>query len=163
MTDPSGKKEIVLEQYCTFWIAERLFGVNIKDVNEITEEFKITPIYHAPKEILGYVNIRGQIYLVIDTRVVLRFDQKSPDEKSRIILFKQSVGEYFGIMVDCIDGVVNINERDIENRRKRDTGSPDGNEKRVSIKNLEKGVCRMENFLMVALNAGSFLGSIKLN
>ena len=73
------KKETVetqKRQFCTFWISGRHLGVDVLDVKEINSEINLTPIFHAPKEVIGYVNIRGQIYLILDLRLILGFESK---------------------------------------------------------------------------------------
>ena len=55
-------------RYCTFRLSGRLYGVDIEDVKEINTEVNFTPIFHASREIKGYINIRGQIYLLLDLR-----------------------------------------------------------------------------------------------
>ncbi|MBF0525581.1 MAG: hypothetical protein HQK56_10850, partial [Deltaproteobacteria bacterium] len=42
-------------QFCSFWLSGRLFGVDILDVKEINSEITFTPIFHASKEVKGYV------------------------------------------------------------------------------------------------------------
>lgn len=145
-------------QFCTFRINGRLYGVNILDVKEINREINITPIFHAPKEAKGYVNIRGKLYLLLDLRLILGFESKEVDKSSRIVLFKPAVGESFGVLVDSIDDIVSVEEKKIENRRKRDQEVPDGAERRSG--DIGKGVCRLEDELLVILNSHNLLNVI---
>ncbi len=80
-------------QFCTFWLSGRLFGVQILDVKEIHPEVAITPIFHAPRTVKGYVNIRGQVYLILDLRPMLGFESCEVDRKSCLVIFKTTVGE----------------------------------------------------------------------
>lgn len=145
-------------QFCAFRIHGRLYGMHILDVKEINREIDITPIFHAPKEIKGYVNIRGKLYLLLDLRLILGFENKEVDKSNRIILFKPEVGESFGVLVDSIDDIVSVDENKIENRRKKDQELPDGVERR-SI-DIGEGVCRLENELLVILNSRNFLKAV---
>jgi len=142
-------------QFCTFRLSGRYFGVNILDVKEINPEIDYTPIYHAPEEVKGYINIRGQIYLLLDLRLILGFESKEVDESSRTILFKTEVGEPFGVLVDSIDEIVTVDESRIENRRKENRGLPEGFERRGS--DLGNGVCKLENELLVIVNSRNLL------
>lgn len=56
------------QQFCTFELADRLFGINILDIKEITQEAQYTTVFHASQRVQGYVNIRGQIHLVLNMR-----------------------------------------------------------------------------------------------
>lgn len=150
-------------QLCSFWLAERLFGVNIKDVKEINSNVEITPIYHAHEFIDGYMNIRGQIHLVVNLRKAYGFEPRPIDEKTRVIIFKQSVDEAFGIVVDSVADVIETTEDRIVDRREGELeeGLDMGvREKRRSQKTLTIGVCRLESNLMVVLNANGILDAV---
>jgi hypothetical protein len=75
-------------QYCCFRISRRLYGVNILEVKEISPVVDFTPIFHAPQGIKGYVNIRGQIYLLLDLRLILGFEAQEIDSSCRSVLFR---------------------------------------------------------------------------
>lgn len=141
-------------QFCTFRISGRLFGVNILDVKEINPEAYFTPIFHAPREVKGYVNIRGQIYLILDLRLLLGFESKVVDESSRLVLFKPEVGDPFGILVDRIGDVVEVDETQIED-------SQEGSEKdEHRSQELRDGVCKLGEELLVVLNSRNLLKNI---
>jgi chemotaxis signal transduction protein len=155
------KKETVEEQtrqFCTFRISERHYGVDLLDVKEINPEIDFTPIFHAPKEVKGYVNIRGKLYLLLDLKLILGFESKEADEASRIVLFKSEVGEPFGVLVDSIDDIIKVDEEKIENRRKEDQGLPEGIERRGL--DLGQGVCKLEDGLLVIINSRNLLSVI---
>lgn len=140
-----------VHRYCTFRLAGRLYGVNIRDVKEINTETDITPIFHAPKEIQGYINIRGQIYLLYDLRAVLSLPEKQIDESSRVVLFMADIGDLCGILVDRIEDVVTVDENLIENRRQEKRDAPEGIERRSA--DIGEGVCKLQDELLIILNA----------
>jgi chemotaxis signal transduction protein len=142
-------------QFCSFRISARRFGADVLDVKEINPEVDFTPIFHAPKEVKGYVNIRGQIYLLLDLRLILGFESKRIDEFSRVILFKPEIGDSFGVLVDSIDDIETVDEDQIENRRKEDRELPDGVERRVF--NVGSGVCKLEDELLIIINSRELL------
>jgi chemotaxis signal transduction protein len=137
-------------QCCTFRIAGRLFGVDIHDVKEIFPEVSLTPVFHAPKEVKGYVNIRGQIYLILDLRLILGHEEKPVDKESCLVLFKPSVAEPFGILVDKIGDVVVVEKEQMEKNRP----SLSDVEKRSDLINF---VCKLEKALLVVLNPKKIL------
>ncbi|GAB4335106.1 MAG: chemotaxis protein CheW [Desulfobulbaceae bacterium] len=150
--------EATMLRYCTFRISGRLYGVDIRDVKEINTEINFTPIFHAPKEIKGYINIRGQIFLLLDLRKLFGFEDRDIDEDSRVVLFMPHVGEPCGILVDSIEDVLSVDEKMIENRRKKEQQVPEGVERRAA--DVGEGVCKLDNELLVILNAGRLLQSI---
>ncbi len=145
-------------QFCTFRIAEHIFGINILDVKEINAETDFTPIFHAPPTVKGYVNIRGQIYLILDLRLILGFKCKEVDKSSRLMLFKPNIGESFGVLVDQIGDVVKVRESEIEEECK-DIHN-DSEMLKLSASNLEMGVCKLKDRLIIILNSRNLLKNI---
>ncbi len=148
-------------QMCTFRMANRLFGVNILDVKEVNENTNVTPIYHAPPDICGYINIRGQILLVVNLRETFGFDQghKVNGSAGKVVIFKQSVDEPFGILVDEVCDVVSIDQNRIVDRRAGELATSDAvKEVRRAKDGIVMGVCPLERELLLVLNARHILG-----
>ena len=149
---------------CSFWLANRLFGVDIQDVKEINNEISITPVFHAPMVISGYMNIRGQIHLVIDLRKMFGFQATPLHGENRVILFKSKVEEAFGVLVDRMDDVIHVDPSQVEERRKSRSYKEDNTskgERRKTHEDLTSGVCKLEKGLLVVLNSKAIFSSIK--
>lgn len=147
--------------FCTFWVSDRQFGVDILDVKEVNLESSFTPIHHAPPEVQGYVNIRGQIYLILDLRRLLGFETNVAEQTSRLVLFKPSVGESFGVLVDKVGDVVTVDNDAIEDRRSSGQPLPEIGERRGNAEGLANGVCKLQDSLLVILNARNFLAQVE--
>lgn len=146
-------------QFCTFFLFNRMFGVDILTVKEISTEVNMTTIYHAPDEVQGYVNIRGQIYLVIDLRLLLGHEKGEVTPDTRIILFKNEVGDSFGVLVDKISDVIEVNDSQIDEYQKWNEGNDSALTARMA--KLTDGVCRLEDNLLVVLNPRLFLSEMQ--
>jgi len=146
-------------KFCTFSVAGHLFGVDIHDVREIKDEYSITPVYHAPREIKGLVNIRGQVYLALNLRVILQIREINDSKAdTRLILFKPKVGQdMFGILVDTHNGVIDIKEKQIEYHQYDQSMQSEMIMKRA----ISTGVCKLESGLLTILNASNLLVSIQ--
>ena len=155
------QRRIQKHQFCTFQLADRLFGIDILDVKEITQEAQYTTIFHGSQQVQGYVNIRGQIHLVLNLRQMMGFERRELDPESRIIIFKPGVGESFGILVDQIGDVVEVEDATIEERRNDKQAATDGQEGRNTT--LGMGVCKLDDNVMVLLDARRFLTTMKEN
>ena len=153
------QKTIGNQQFCTFYAAQRLFGVTITDVKEIQPPVRFTPVAHATREIRGFVNIRGHIHLVIDLRLLLGFDQTEIGKLTRIVLFKPHVGESFGILVDRVGDVVEVDETRIENLGDKSQESVQSSLR--DAQDLVQGICRLDDRLMIILDSAMLLGKIK--
>ncbi len=152
-----------IRQFCSFRIKGRLYGINILDIKEVTSETVFTPVYHAPPEVRGYLNLRGQINLVIDLRKLLGFESKPEDENSCVVLFKPVVGELFGILVDSISDVVEAPENLIEGHFHGDGDDDASNEPDKNFSEITSGVCKLENELMEIISARHLLNIIDKN
>ena len=148
-------------QMCTFRMAERLFGVDILDVKEVNENVNVTPIYHAPPNVCGYINIRGQILLVVNLHETFGLEQKRNMEQpfsGKIVVFKQSVDEPFGILVDEVCDVVPIEPKRVVDRRSS-VGEVEARELRRIRDEMVVGVYPLEKELLLILNARRILGA----
>ncbi len=148
------------KQFCTFRIDQKLYGVNITDVKEVRPPVAFTPVFHAFEEVKGFVNVRGQIHLVIDLRILLGFTGKEIDKFGRIVLFKPHVGESFGILVDAIGDVVETNETRIENMGDRNRESGEDDMKNLS--DLIIGNCKLKDRIMIILDSALLLEKIEI-
>jgi len=151
---PESQREF---QVCSFWIAERLFGVDILDVREINREVGFTRIHHAPADVRGYVNIRGQIYLVLDLRLMLGFGSVPTGPASRVVLFKPSAGTSFGVLVDRAGDIVPIAGERIEWRERQPAGH--GHDPR---KALIAGDCKFPTNLLTLLHSRGLLEAVQV-
>ena len=146
-------------QFCTFSIDRKLYGVNITDVKEVRPPVKFTPVFHAFEEVKGFVNVRGQIHLVIDLRVLLGFDERDIDKLGRIVLFKSHVGESFGVLVDAIGDVVEADETRIENMG--DQNRETGDEVMRELSDLIIGNCKLDEKILTVLDSTLLLKRIQ--
>ena len=156
------KKDVVeaqVRQFSTFRIQGRLYGIDIQDVKEVDAGIDFTPISHAPKQVKGYINIRGQIYLLLDLMRILGFEDQAVDGANRVILFKPEVGERFGVLVNNIADIVAVDIKQIENRRTKLRELPDGDERRGA--DVAEGICKMEDELLVIINSRNLLDIVE--
>lgn len=158
MAEPMQKTRTSLDdtfQVCTFQVANRCCGVRIDDVKEINTATNFTNIYHTGDDVLGYLNIRGQIYLIMDIRKILGFKPGNITEKSRVILFKGAVGENFGILVDEVRDIVSISYEDIEGQDQTSLVNESGS----NANQLILAECKVDDELLVILQPGAIFES----
>ena len=148
-------ENVSTRQVVAFRLDGRLFGVDIRDVKEVNEEVAITRIHHAPLEVSGYLNIRGQIHLVVDLRVEFGFPGSRTSPASRVIVFKNSVDEPFGVLVDSVEDILEIDSEQLVDRRSAEAGA--AKELRRARKDLCQGVLPLPKELLMLLNAHAIL------
>lgn len=52
----------------SFYVGEDCFGIDANCVQEVLRNPVLTPVPHAPREIEGLINLRGQVVIVISLR-----------------------------------------------------------------------------------------------
>ncbi|MBN1412954.1 MAG: purine-binding chemotaxis protein CheW [Spirochaetales bacterium] len=75
-------------QFVSFYLDERLFGIDIRFVNEVNPNVKIVPIPLASPHIRGHVNIRGQVVLIMDVLLVFKTGRVELADETQIIILK---------------------------------------------------------------------------
>jgi purine-binding chemotaxis protein CheW len=140
--------------FCTFRSADHWFGVPVQDVKEVTTQTTCTRIPHAPREVAGYVNIRGHIFMALDPRALLGLDAAATAE-NRLILFKPTVGPSFGLLVDEIGDIVAVDANQIEDFATVAHEPSAG--KSIDRVDLITRVCKLPAGLLVILEPRKFL------
>lgn len=97
----------------TFLVRGTLFGFDAQIVQEVIRVGTVTPVPHAPAEVLGVINLRGKIVTLLDTGLLLGFPPGSPDTQNRIFVIEDK-GEFFGMLVDRVDEVVELDPGQLE-------------------------------------------------
>lgn len=102
----AGRAGDVVRRWIGFELAGQLYGVPILAVQEVLADAEIEPVPGAPSEVLGVINLRGQIVSVIDLRRRLGL---APSEKGRgpLIVF-DGANETLAVRVDCVTNVRQI-------------------------------------------------------
>jgi len=144
--------------FCTFRLNDRLFGIDILDVKEVTAGTTFTRVAHAPDEVLGLVNIRGHIYLALDLHRLLGMPATIVTGDSRLVLFKSSVGNAFGVVVDEISDIQSADPSRIESFTRTDHEAALAISGRVD---LIDSVCQLADELLIVLNPRRFLAVIE--
>lgn len=150
-----------IQQFCTFRIANSLFGLSLLDVREVNSELSFTKIFHAHQSVRGYMNIRGQIHLVIDLRILLGFTPSEKFNEHRVVIFKTSIAESSGVLVDSISDVVEVDASLIDSQtsdKHADLSAAQGGIDAALI----KGVCRLKDELLVVLDSQKIVDAIRV-
>jgi purine-binding chemotaxis protein CheW len=108
MTDAPAADSDRVCHYCTFRLAGHLFGFDLRLVKEVNTQTCFTPIPQAPPEVRGYVNLRGHLFLVLDLRLLLGLESAPLTADSRLLIFKPTAGESFGVLVDQIGDIATL-------------------------------------------------------
>jgi purine-binding chemotaxis protein CheW len=107
----------VSNSYLTFKIGTELFGASVKNVINILEMAKITPVPKAPNYMKGVLNLRGSVLPVLDTRIKLGLDHIADTVHTCILVMEVGVNNdlfRMGAIVDSVQEVLELTENEIQ-------------------------------------------------
>jgi len=135
----------------TFRLDGRLFGTDVLDVKEVSTPPPITPVPLAPAAVRGYVNLRGQIHLVIDLKRMLGMGTTAAGPDARLVLFKAALGDPFGVLVDRIGDIMALHPEQVE----------DSEGEVESEGGLISGIAKLDGELLVLVDACKLLPHVE--
>lgn len=113
------------KQFIVVRIGSEQYGIDIKYVDNIVRNQRITRIPKAQPFFKGVINLRGEVIPVMSLR--LKFGLK-PDEytnATRIIIIKLEAHSLIGVIVDEVSEVVMLDEDSIDKPNTADTSASD--------------------------------------
>ncbi len=141
------------QQFCTFFLDDRFFGVDVEKVQEVIRYLPITPIPLAPPVIYGLINLRGQIVTAIDLRRLLQLTDRTTDQRPMNIVVQTWEGT-FSLLVDRIGDVMQVDPTCFEHP----PDTLDG-----IARELIQGTYKLQGRLLLTLNVEKLFRSNMLN
>ena len=100
--------------FCTFRVQDRLFGINVAALREISTNTVTTPVPQSPPAVRGLAHLRSRVFLVIDLRPMLGLKASECTADSRLIILKPGIAEDVGVLVDGGGDIVRVSREQIE-------------------------------------------------
>ena len=100
-------------QFCTFFLDEFFFGVEVMKVQEVIRYQEMTPTPLASSVVRGLINLRGQIVTAIDLRRRLELSER-PDGQLPMNVVVRTEDGVVSLLVDEIGDVVDADEEAFE-------------------------------------------------
>ena len=99
---------IQYENIVEFLVDQEKYGIPTNFVREVLLMKDVTKIPGVPDYVMGIVNVRGQIFSVIDIKTFFQIPRgKGISNRNRVIIIQNENMEY-GIIADAITGVKSI-------------------------------------------------------
>jgi len=141
------------QQFLSFEIGGEMYAVDILRVREIRGWTAVARIPHAPRHMLGILNLRGSIVPIVDLR--LRFDLQRVEYNKITVIIVLSVSSPtgrrdVGVVVDAVSDVVAINTADVKQAPALGAGS--GAE-------YIRGLISVGNRMVILLETDSLVGT----
>lgn len=99
--------------YVTVQLDEEIFGFDVTKVQEITGVPEVSFVPNALEYMKGIMNLRGKVLPLVDLRVKFKLPEKAYD-KLTVVMLCEIRGNLIGMIVDSVSDVVNISEDDIQ-------------------------------------------------
>jgi purine-binding chemotaxis protein CheW len=109
-------------QYSTFYVSDRLYGIDVMMVQEITKSMSITRVPLAPSYVHGLINLRGQIATAVGLRELFNLkDEKKTSDPMTVVC--KGDGMLLSLLVDQIGDVIEVDDKDFESTPETITNS----------------------------------------
>lgn len=146
-----------IQQYLTFMLGGKSYGLEILNIKEIIEYGEITEVPMTPDFISGVINLRGSVVPVID--LGQRFSGNVTDitKRTSIIILEvknDDLSIEVGVTVDMVNDVLDIRPDEIEPAPKL------GNQIQTSFIN---GMAKVDGKLLILLDIENVLSIDELS
>lgn len=143
-------------RYLTFFTDSQLFGLPITEIVQITQMQEIISLPDQSDYVKGIINLRGQIIPIIDVR--LRFGkQETAFTERTCIIIAHVQGSNFGLLVDEVDEVTDIEEEQVSAPPRINAESSHINDYLTGIATLKAAEGQKDRVLLL-LHVGKILG-----
>jgi purine-binding chemotaxis protein CheW len=132
------------EQVIQFRLGPETFATGISNIIEILKPIEITPVPNARDFILGVINLRGKIVLIIDLSKKIGFTNIEQDKDSRIIVIEDENNEQVGLLVNAVSETIKIDKTRLQ-------PTPPIINKKIDQKFI-KGIYNNKNNLVIYIN-----------
>lgn len=102
--------------YLTFKIGAEIFAANVKNIQNIIENTRLTKVPQMPSFIIGVTNLRGEVLPVVDSRIKLGLPVTQSTINSSIIVLEliiDGIETKAGLLVDEVCEVLEIKDEEI--------------------------------------------------
>lgn len=100
-------------QFCTFYLDERCYGLDVLTVQEVVRSQPLTRVPLAHATVSGLMNLRGQIVTAIDLRRRLELPERT-GEREPVNVVLQTEDGAVALIVDEIGEVLDVAEEQFE-------------------------------------------------
>ncbi len=94
------------EQFSTFYVSDRLYGLDVKRVQEIVRAMDMTRIPLAPNYVSGLINLRGQVATAIGLRQLFKLSNETTKDILNVVC--KIDGFLISFQVDKIGDVMEV-------------------------------------------------------
>lgn len=94
-------------EFVTFFTGGQSFSMDIRHVREIRRWSPVTPLPHAPSEVLGVMNLRGSVIPIFDLAVRFGLD-RTPDNPRNVVVIAAHEAQTVGLLVESVSEILSV-------------------------------------------------------
>jgi purine-binding chemotaxis protein CheW len=106
---PTGQIEVLISR-----VGEERYALDLRRLTSARPVRDLTPVPCTPPVIAGVMNVRGQVYTVLDLALALRLPGPSSIGEASRVLFVDAPTGLVGLLVDEVEGVERLTLGDLE-------------------------------------------------
>lgn len=131
------------KQYCSFFVGDLCFGVEVQLVQEVIRYQEMTKVPLAAPEVGGLINLRGQIVTALDMRRRLGLADRAAGKLPMNVVIRTDDAAV-SLLVDDIGDVLELQSDTYENPPETLSGA---------TRELVRGVHKLKDRLLLTLDA----------
>jgi purine-binding chemotaxis protein CheW len=101
-------------QFTTFVVDDRLYGVRVELVQEVTKAMPLTKVPLSASYVHGLINLRGQIATAVGLKELFSLEVSQASDRERMNVVCKAEGVLLALVVDEIGDVVEVSQDDFE-------------------------------------------------
>ena len=102
-----------LRELVTFRVGDQDFCIDIMMVREIRGWTPATVLPHAPRFVLGVINLRGSVVPIVDLSARLGLKPSEPDDR-HVIVIAVVGAQTVGFLVNAVSDIIGINQSEVQ-------------------------------------------------
>lgn len=108
----SAKESGTKVQFSTFFVADRLYGIDVTRVQEVVRPMPMTKIPLAQNYVAGLINLRGQVATAIGMRQLFELPSNMHSQSMNVVC--KFEGNLISLLVDDIGDVLEVSQSEFE-------------------------------------------------
>jgi purine-binding chemotaxis protein CheW len=135
-----------------FQLGSEEYAINVSRIREVIGHVQTTRLPSVPNDVLGVINLRGQVITVVDARLRMKLPKMAPTNETVVTILDLN-GCQVGLQVDAVHGVFTFSSDEVS--------SPPESDSRV-MAGAVRSVIRRQKRMILELNPDVVLGHLKL-
>lgn len=138
-------------EFVTFCTGGQSFSIDITQVREIRRWSAVTPLPHAPAEVLGVMNLRGSVIPIFDLAVRFGLDP-TPENVRNVVVIAAHETQTVGLLVESVSEILSVTPDRIQETP--DLRSDNARQSITGVIPVEDGMTRVIDLSQVIQTGG---------